>query len=365
VALVALGCACFAPAPSLAAAQAPRPPALPGTPREKPGAIRPNRPTRILIPAPESVDFAADSVTVPFDLSTGWIVIPVEVNGSGPYSFVLDTGTPGHARIAPDLASELTLPATGDARSADGTIRSAKSVDLVRIDSLRVGDAVFRGLMAAAFLGSKPSLKAPGGAADVGSASDRSTPSTPAPPSDMPPADRRGILGFALFRTVLLTIDYASAQLVISHRALSPTDDHVTPLVGTLDIARVSVEVGDVDMDVRLDTGDTGAFTVSTETLRTLKTVSEPWLVGKARTINNEFDVQGVRLSGPLRLAGHRFDVTEASFVDVFLGASLGEGILRSFVLTFDESNRLVKLTRVGEGRLEALAKRERAAAPR
>jgi hypothetical protein len=337
---------------------------LPGTPREKPGAIRPNRPTRILIPAPESVDFAADSVTIPFELSSGRIVVPVEVNGGGPYPFVLDTGTPGHARIAPDLASELALPAIGDARAADGTIRSAKSVDLVRIDSLRVGDAVFRGLKAAAFLGSKPSLEAPSDAAYDGSANDQSTPSPPEP-TGPPPPDRRGILGFALFRSVLLTIDYANAQLVISRGTLSPTDDHVTPLIGTLDIARVAVEVGDVDLDVRLDTGDTGVFTVSTETLRTLKTVSKPWLVGKARTINNEFDVQGVRLSGPLRLADYRFDVTEASFVDVFPGASLGEGVLRSFVLTFDESNRLVKLTRVGEGRLEALANKQQAAAPR
>jgi len=267
-------------------------------------------------------------------------------------------------RIAPDLATELALLPVGDARAADGTIRSAKSVDLVRIDSLRVGDAVFRGLLAAAFLGSKPSLEAPSDAADDGSATGRSTP-PPEPATAPPPSDRRGILGFALFRSVLLTIDYANARLVISRGALSPGDDHVTPLIGTLDIARVSVKVGDVDVDVRLDSGDTGVFTASTETLQTLKTVGKPWLVGKVRTTNNEFDVQGVRLSGPLRLADYRFDVTEASFVDVFPGASLGEGLLQSFVLTFDESNRLVKLARAGEGRLEALAREQRATPPR
>src|SRR5262245_22507205 len=94
-------------------------------------------------PAAPVVDLGADSVSVQFDASSGHIVVPVEVNGNGPYLFVLDTGAQGHGRIDPALVTELKLPNVGDAHAADGTQKNTRTVDLVRIDPLRVGHDLF------------------------------------------------------------------------------------------------------------------------------------------------------------------------------------------------------------------------------
>lgn len=309
--------------------------AVPLGPGEAFAQPEPAAPTGLKTPPP-SVELAADSVLVPFDASTGHIIVPVEVNGRGPYSFVLDTGAMGHGRVAPALVSELGLPVIGDARAADGTLKNTRRVDLVRIDSLRVGDATFRGLVAASVAMKRP----------------------PPAPDAPPPIERQGILGFGLFQDVLLTIDYPNSQLVIRRGALDPAAPHTVPLLGNLDIARIPIEVDLVELQAHVDTGNMGGFTVSTEILGRLKSVGESWVAGKARTLNNEFDVRAVRLAGPLQVADFRFDTTEASYVDIFRSANLGYTVLKNFALTFDQQNHLVLFAREAEGPLEALAKR-------
>src|SRR5580765_1610783 len=189
--------------------------------KEKEPGGRAMRPTRILVGAPQASELDTDSVSVPIEFTDDGIAVMVEVNGQGPYRFVLDTATPGHGRVDPALAKELHLPAQGDARSADATLHSASPIDLVGIDSLRIGGAVFRGIQVAAFVGTKP----------------------------LDPAiDRRGVLGFGLFHDVALTLDYPDSQLVITQEELQARGPHVVPLVAG-GVARIPIQVGDVDLE--------------------------------------------------------------------------------------------------------------------
>src|SRR5258708_33909738 len=72
-------------------------------------------------------------------------IVDVSINEKGPYRFILDTGA-SMTVISDDLKDELALIANAsNAHTPDGA-----SASLVRIDSLRVGDAALTGVLAGA-----------------------------------------------------------------------------------------------------------------------------------------------------------------------------------------------------------------------
>jgi predicted aspartyl protease len=90
-------------------------------------------------PCQAAKDFTAvsEGFAVPFrSLADGLIIVPVMVNGSGPFDFVLDTGSSATA-IDPRLAKKLALPMNG--KSVDIGIKDASDRELVHIDTLSVG----------------------------------------------------------------------------------------------------------------------------------------------------------------------------------------------------------------------------------
>jgi predicted aspartyl protease len=81
------------------------------------------------------------SAKVKFRLAGGaqpLILLPVRVNGEGPFEFILDTGA-GTSLLSSDLAKKLNVKiiSTKEGQSAGGKI----SVSLAKIDSLAVGQA--------------------------------------------------------------------------------------------------------------------------------------------------------------------------------------------------------------------------------
>ena len=81
------------------------------------------------------------NVKVKFRLASGaqpLILLPVQVNGDGPFEFILDTGA-GTSLLSSDLAKKLKIKiiSTKEGQSAGGKI----SVSLAKVDSLAVGQA--------------------------------------------------------------------------------------------------------------------------------------------------------------------------------------------------------------------------------
>jgi len=81
------------------------------------------------------------SAKVKFRLAGGaqpLILLPVQVNGDGPFKFILDTGA-GTSLLSSDLAKKLSLKiiSTKEGQSAGGKI----SVSLAKVDSLALGQA--------------------------------------------------------------------------------------------------------------------------------------------------------------------------------------------------------------------------------
>ncbi len=71
------------------------------------------------------------------------VVLPVEVNGSGPYCFLLDTGT-SRSVIDRPMAEQLALPQVGQGRAVG--VEESVAVTLVRSESVSTGPATVRNL---------------------------------------------------------------------------------------------------------------------------------------------------------------------------------------------------------------------------
>jgi len=156
----------------------------------------------------------------------GRVVVPVKINGRGPYRFIVDTGA-NHSTISPDLVRELGLTAgTQSLITLDG-ITGAAQVTYVSIDRLQAGDLLLE---------------------------DTTLPVVWAPV--MAGAD--GILGAAGMSQKSLLIDFQRNRVAIaSHVELAKRNQaikiHATRVVNGLMV--LDTEVGGVRVAAVLDTG--------------------------------------------------------------------------------------------------------------
>jgi len=93
----------------------------------------------IVLPSALAAQVRQSKDLVKFRLRSGYlIVVQTMVNGAGPFSFLLDTGTT-RTVIDPDLARQLQAPAIGkDSLAIYSTVRQ---VQLVHLDGVQVGYA--------------------------------------------------------------------------------------------------------------------------------------------------------------------------------------------------------------------------------
>ena len=92
---------------------------------------------------PEQTPTATNIVTVKIKLDdVSMIIVPVRINGSGPYDFLLDTGS-SKTLVDQKLANELALPQVTE-KPLVGSLSSAQ-ISVVQIDSLSVGGVTICG----------------------------------------------------------------------------------------------------------------------------------------------------------------------------------------------------------------------------
>lgn len=85
-----------------------------------------------------------DSVT-PFERGQGAIVLPVRLNGRGPFRFLLDTGST-HTAVSGKTAAAIGAPVV--AKTVIGSAAGSRQTLVVRIDALDVGPITVPGLLA-------------------------------------------------------------------------------------------------------------------------------------------------------------------------------------------------------------------------
>ncbi|HEX2190407.1 MAG TPA: retropepsin-like aspartic protease [Longimicrobiaceae bacterium] len=94
-------------------------------------------PARVEAPADSAAGETAFRLAGPTEAA---IIVPVHVNGQGPFDFVLDTGAT-FTCVDRELSQRLGLPERRGAVGLGAGIGGSGQIRLVRVDSLRVGAA--------------------------------------------------------------------------------------------------------------------------------------------------------------------------------------------------------------------------------
>ena len=256
----------------------------------------------------------AGTPTASMELRRAMPFVQVLVNGRGPFIFGIDTGTSSEALIAPDLARTLGLATTGSVQAGDPSGRSPRELPLVRLASLTVAGVEFRGLTAAVYAPSQAE-----GRCD-------------------------GILGFALFRDRLLTLDYPGGRLVLGEGTLTPSADGTTlPFRVPDGVPVVDLTVGSEVFPAIVDTRGAG-LSLPASRAGQLKLLGEPVVIGRGRTISGEFEIRGAELAEDVQLGAYRLQRPFVALHPSFPVGNVGGIVLRAFVVTFDQRSKLLRL---------------------
>ena len=260
-------------------------------------------------------------VAIPFRLEGGQIVIDnVRINGSGPYSFQLDTGAQGHGRIDTRLATELGLEASGVAAGDDTSGREGMELGEYALALLEIGGLPFPDLTV--YSRNYNSERAVAARGTI-----------------------HGILGIGLFERYLLTLDYPHRKLLLASGSLpEPGDNGIVAADAGSPIPAIAVQLAGVEGMAFLDTGAMPDIIVSSALAGRLEFQSPPVVVGRAASVAGEFEISMGMLDGALQLAGQRIDEPRIFVGDGFENIIIGAPILGRFVLTFDQRNARVRI---------------------
>ena len=99
------------------------------------GACQPTGPSRVEAPADTAAGEIAFEMAGPTDAA---ILVPVTINGEGPFDFVLDTGATITC-VDPVVADSLALPEREGTLGFGAGVGGSGRIEIVGIDSIRVG----------------------------------------------------------------------------------------------------------------------------------------------------------------------------------------------------------------------------------
>ena len=243
----------------------------------------------------------ADSTVLPLDGSPLVPTVEVRLNGRGPYRFLIDLGSNV-------VVVRNSVAAAARAEMLVDRVRG----DIVRFDSLQLGDAIFEAVVAAGY--------------DT--------------------LDVDGVLGYNLLRQHSFTLDYPARRFVVHSQTLREPDDRtVLPYTVQNRLPLVTVFVGGDSLLVNLDTGASEWMTVP-QGLRDSLPWAEPLEQGP--TVSNSQTgsarVLRGRLGAPLRL-GPLVLTDLVVYVNPDAdGPWLGSAAMQHALWTFDPLNRRVEI---------------------
>jgi hypothetical protein len=259
-------------------------------------------------------------IEIPLRLDGGIPAIEVMVNGQGPFVFGIDTGAQGGSRIDSSLVEKLKLKSSGQVQATDGSGRNPQVAEIVKLDSVTIGDLRFTNV-------------------EAGSRNFKNSPR---------PIKVDGILGLGTFSEYLVTLDFP-AKLLRFERGELPKPDgaEILDYKSERGIPVVELTVGSTKIDAHLDSGNgIGEFVLPTALVEKLTPASEPKVVGRARSASGEMEIKQVQIKETVRLGRHEFPGATITFPALGDVGNIGAKVLTQFALTFDQQHHRVRLTR-------------------
>jgi hypothetical protein len=252
--------------------------------------------------------------TAAMEVTHGKPYVMVMINGKGPFRFIIDTGTGGDAIITPELATQLNLPITGEARLSDPTGYGGQTAPLRHIDNLRVAGVEFSAIKAI-----EHKLPSSEGAC-------------------------QGMLGFTLFRDFLLTLDYVNGRVTLAHGELVPDGEKtVLPFRSPDGVPIARLTIGNREVDAQIDSGGAG-LSLPEQLIPQLRLSASPVVFGKGQSLSTRFQIKVAKLASDVRLGDITLDQPWVEINAAFPLANFGSCPMQHFIITFDQHNHRLRL---------------------
>lgn len=269
---------------------------------------------------PDSLTLRNARAEAPLELVLGGrAAVRAMLNGHGPFLLAIETGAPLV------LVTERTATAARISfrpNQVDPHIRwpSGAMATALTLDSIRIGDALFRG---------QPVFTSP---------------------DFLPGVD--GLLGLPAYAGVLMTLDYSGNRLILENGALpEPDGEEVFPIVMMNGRFGIAIQIGGERVDALIDTQGSDDISVSPAIAARLR-VASPFVAAGQVKIGDHPPVMrtAARLTGALQIG--RFTMTGPIVgshepTPGESGALIGLGMLRYFSLTIDQRNHRLRLHRL------------------
>lgn len=253
--------------------------------------------------------------SAPMEVIHGKPYVMVTLNGKGPYRFIVDTGTGGDAIVTSELATVLGLPSVGEAKLNDPTGMGARAAPLRLIDTLEVAGMEFHGIRAV-----EHSLPSSDGIC-------------------------QGMLGFTLFKDLLLTLDYPLGRITLTRGVLQQDGEHdVHPFRMPDGVPVVSLVIGNLLVDAQIDSGGAG-LAIPEHLASHLRFSDRPVVFAKGESLSTRFQLKLGKLATDVRLGEITLDSPWVEINPAFPLANFGSCPMQHFVFTFDQSSRLMRVT--------------------
>jgi uncharacterized protein len=267
---------------------------------------------------PQLTTIDADSISIPWDADEDMPVVPVMINGKGPFRFLIDTGA-SYVVLDQRLAERLRLTRHGVAISLDTVGKSSVTTEQPAIiTSLDVGGAHFS-IFNATVLNFTP-MEIDG---------------------DLP-IQVDGILGSALFAHSLLTMDYPKRMVHIAQGSLPALDDkNIFPLILHYNLPYLMIRLETAhqiqDRLALIDTGSGGALAVGNDwgLIYSTPIVDS----GLSITASGQLTDHHARIER-MRLGSFAFTAPEVNIRDSQRYAVIGQDQLSDLRLTLDYSGK-------------------------
>ncbi|MDB6168327.1 MAG: hypothetical protein JWM88_1191 [Verrucomicrobia bacterium] len=284
-------------------------------------------------PRPGRTTLAAPTVNLSATTVSNYLIIDAKWDRRGPYHFLIDTGA-SVTLVSPDLAARYggknpfppdtpmvrVKSAEGDTALLPPTLLHRLQLDGARFEDVQALVYDFSAL--SAHLGVKID----------------------------------GILGFPLFRETILTLDYPHSRVVLERRegrkpAVGATilfnNDRKTPII--------PLRLGDQTFAALIDSGSDAGLSLNPVGLQVEYAVA-PRPGATVGTLTSDREQRIGRLAatlmiGPCAVQRPVVDVTDEL-------SSLGGGILRNFIVTFDQAHSHVTFQREGSAPIPAEPRR-------
>jgi hypothetical protein len=154
----------------------------------------------------------------------------------------------------------------------------------------------------------------------------------------------QGMLGFALFHDLMLTLDFPNRRVVLGDGALTPDGEKtILPFRMVDGVPVTRLRVNGESVEAQMDSGG-GGLTLPEELAAHQRWEVPPVVFATGQTLTTRFDIKAARLATDVKVGKYTFTRPVVEIHPAFPLVNFGSPPMQKFAITFDQKNLLVRL---------------------